>query len=53
MYKVKHEQLLATENEQLQKLNEIVLKAVEEKLLSDKLLEFEDRNTSLCKPLSR
>ena len=45
MSKVKHKQLLATENEQLQKLNEIVLKAVEEeKLLSDKLLEFEDRN---------
>ena len=44
MSKVKHEQLLATENEQLQKLNEIVLKAIEEeKLLSDKLLEFEDR----------
>ncbi len=45
MSKVKHEQLLATENEQLQKLNEIVHKAIEEeKLLSDKLLEFEDRN---------
>ena len=45
MSKVKHEQLLVTENEQLQKLNEIVLKAIEEeKLLSDKLLEFEDRN---------
>ena len=39
------EQLLATENEQLQKLNEIVQKAIEEeKLLSEKLLEFEDRH---------
>ena len=45
MSKVKHKQLLATENEQLQKLNEIVLKAIEgEKLLSDKLLELEDRS---------
>jgi len=45
MSKVKLEQLLATENEQLQKLNEIVHNAIEEeKLLSDKLLEFEDRN---------
>lgn len=45
MSKLKLEQLLATENEQLQKLNEIVQKAIEEeKLLSDKLLEFEDRD---------
>lgn len=45
MSKVKFEQLLATENEQLLKLNEIVHKAIEEeKLLSGKLLEFEDRN---------
>jgi len=45
MSKVKLEQLLASENEQLQKLKEIVHKAIEEeKLLSDKLLEFEDRN---------
>ena len=45
MSKLKIEQLLATENEQLQKLNEIVHKAIEEeKLLSDKLLEFEDRD---------
>lgn len=45
MSKVKHQQLLATENGQLRKLNEIVHKAIEEeKLLSDKLLEFEDRN---------
>jgi uncharacterized membrane protein len=45
MSKVKPDQLLDTENEQLQKLNEIVQKAIEEeKLLSEKLLEFEDRN---------
>ena len=45
MSKVKLEQLLATENEQLQKLNEIVHNAIEEeKLISDKLLEFEDKN---------
>ncbi len=45
MLKLKPEQLLATENEPFQKLNEIVQKAIEEeKLLSDKLLEFEDRN---------
>jgi uncharacterized membrane protein len=38
-------QLFATEDEQLQKLNLIVHKAVEEeKLLSDKLLDFEDSN---------
>jgi uncharacterized membrane protein len=37
------EKLLNTENEQLQKLNAIVLKAVEEeKLISQKLVEFED-----------
>jgi hypothetical protein len=37
--------LLATENEQLQKLNSIVHKAVEEeKLLSHKLLDFEESN---------
>lgn len=45
MTKPKLEELLIAENEQLQKLNEIVLKAIEEeKLLSEKLLEFEDRN---------
>jgi uncharacterized membrane protein len=42
------EYLLATENEQLQKLNDIVLKAVEEeKLLSQKLYAFEDKNPPL------
>ncbi len=45
MTKENLEQLLATEDEQLQKLREIVHKAIEEeKMLSDKLLEFEDRN---------
>lgn len=45
MTKIKIEQLFATESEQLTKLNEIVHKAIEEeKLLSDKLLEFEDKN---------
>jgi uncharacterized membrane protein len=41
----KLERLLQTENDQLQKLNEIVQQSIEEeKLLSDKLLEFEDKN---------
>ncbi len=45
MTKLKLEELLSAESEQLLKLNEIVLKAIEEeKLLSEKLLEFEDRN---------
>ncbi|MDP4261273.1 MAG: DUF1003 domain-containing protein [Bacteroidota bacterium] len=45
MEREKLQQLLATENEQLQKLNEIVVKAVEEqKLLSQKLYDFEDKN---------
>ena len=47
MATIKLEQLLATENEQLQKLNSIVHKAIEEEnLLSNKLLDFEDRNPS-------
>jgi uncharacterized membrane protein len=45
MSKVKLEQLLATEDEQLKKLNEIVQRAIEEEnLLSEKLLEFEEKN---------
>jgi uncharacterized membrane protein len=48
MKNVRLEQLLVTENEQLSKLNDIVLKAVEEeKLLSQKLYEFEDKRPSL------
>lgn len=40
--------LLAIENEQLQKLRTIVLNAIEEeKLLSDKLYDFEEKNLSL------
>lgn len=47
MSKVKLEQLLATEGQQLKKLNEIVQRAIdEEKLLSEKLLEFEEKNPS-------
>lgn len=43
--KVNLDQLIATENEQLQKLKNIVHTAIEEeKLLSDKLLEFEEKN---------
>lgn len=39
------EKLLGSENEQLQKLNNIVLKSIEEeKLISRKLIEFEDAN---------
>lgn len=45
MEKERLEQLLTTENEQIQKLNDIVMKAIEEeKLLSQKLYEFEDKN---------
>ncbi|MBL7721815.1 MAG: DUF1003 domain-containing protein [Chitinophagaceae bacterium] len=48
MTKLRLEELLSAESDQLQKLNEIVLKAIEEeKLLSEKLLEFEDRNPPL------
>ena len=45
MEKDELELLLNTEDEQLQKLNDIVLKAIEEEnLLSQKLMEFEDKN---------
>jgi uncharacterized membrane protein len=45
MGKIKLDQLLNSESDQLAKLNEIVQKAIEEeKLLSEKLLEFEDKN---------
>lgn len=45
MNKNKLDELLLAENEQLQKLNEIVHKAIEEEqLISNKLLEFEDKN---------
>jgi uncharacterized membrane protein len=53
MEKDRLEQILTTENEQLGKLNDIVLKAVEEeKLLSQKLYEFEDRHPSLSNRLA-
>ena len=39
---------LETENEHLQKLNDIVLKSIEEeKLISNKLYEFEDHSPSI------
>ncbi len=44
----KLDELLDSENVQLQKLNEIVQKAIdEEKIISDKLIEFEETNPSL------
>ncbi len=47
------EQLLSTENEQLQKLHAIVLEALEEeKLLSQKLYEFEEKNPPLSSRLA-
>jgi uncharacterized membrane protein len=47
MEKIQLQQLLDTKDEQIQKLNRIVVKSIEEeKLLSDKLLEFEDVNPS-------
>lgn len=45
----KLEELLNTENEQLQKLNDIVVRAVEEeRLISQKLFEFEESKPSLA-----
>ena len=47
------QELLTTENEQLAKLNDIVVKAVEEeKLLSQKLYEFEDSHPSFSNRLA-
>ncbi|MEP6597266.1 MAG: DUF1003 domain-containing protein [Ginsengibacter sp.] len=41
--------LLGTESEQLKKLNDIVIESVEEeKILSQKLFEYEDKNTTLA-----
>lgn len=46
-------QLLDTENQQLNKLHEIVIKSIEEeKLLSQKLYEFEDKNPRLASRLA-
>jgi len=43
----KSKQLLKTEDEQLRKLDEIVLKAIEEeKLISERLKEFEEKGTT-------
>ncbi len=45
MEKARLEELLGSENNHFQKLNDIVLKAIEEeKLLSKKLIEFEEAN---------
>ena len=45
MDKIKLEELLKTEDEQLQKLNGIVIRSIEEeKLLSKKLMDFEDQH---------
>ena len=53
MMSPKLDKLLRSENEQLQKLNGIVQKAIEEeKLLSDKLLEFEDMNPAFISRLA-
>ena len=53
MTKVKLDQLINSESDQLAKLNEIVQKAIEEeKLLSEKLLEFEDKNPSFVSRLA-
>src|SRR5688572_5390250 len=53
MKKEKPGQLLATENEQFRKLQDIVLKAIEEeKLLSQKLYEFDDNNPPLSSRLA-
>lgn len=49
----KLEQLLETENQQLNKLHEIVIKSIEEeKLLSQKLYEFEDKHPRLSSRLA-
>jgi uncharacterized membrane protein len=48
MASVKFHQIFNNENQQLEKLNEIVRRAIEEeKLLSDKLVEFEDQHPPL------
>ena len=53
MNKIELDRLLATEDEQLQKLNEIVQNAIEEeKLLSEKLLEFEDTKPAFVSRLA-
>ncbi|NOT50209.1 MAG: DUF1003 domain-containing protein [Chitinophagaceae bacterium] len=53
MAKLKIEQLFSSGNEQLNKLNQIVHTAIEEeKVLSDKLLEFEDKNLPFSSKLA-
>ena len=53
MNKLKLEELLDIESEQFAKLNGIVKEAIEEeKLLSQKLLEFEDKNPTFVSRLA-
>jgi uncharacterized membrane protein len=53
MEKGKLEKLLNTGNEQLEKLNKIVVKAIEEeKLLTNKLMEFEDPHPPFSSKIS-
>jgi uncharacterized membrane protein len=53
MNRYKLSELVQTEDEQLQKLNGIVLEAInEEKLLTQKIMEFEDRNPSLSSKMA-
>jgi uncharacterized membrane protein len=53
MAKKKLERLLEAESEQLNKLNDIVQQSIdEEKLISQKLLEFEDKNQSFVSRLA-
>lgn len=53
MTRNKIDQLFELEGEQLQRLNDIVHKAIEEeKLLSEKLLQFEDKNPSFVSRLA-
>lgn len=53
MKKQKLEDLLSTENNHFKKLNDIVLKAIdEEKLLSNKLIEFEDASPTFSSRVS-
>lgn len=53
MYKKSIEELLDTENDQLLRLNKIVQEAIaEEKLLSEKLMDFEENNPSFVSKLA-
>ena len=48
----KFEELLQSENQHIEKLNELVMEAVkEEQLISDKLYEFEDKHPAFTSRL--